>query len=565
MIRKDLSGNNNKAYLNLCRLSSEILRYANLGTPRIDFLKMISRKIIEFTGCFLLEIRVSQGRKAYVFKIEKGDAFSYSFNEFESIRIEQGKYIPCITFLKDKEEFHKDLVFRKLKLNKTNVSEKGTFFIEDISSSIKDIRKIYTGFEVNPESESCIFIPFPIDKSDVGILSLFSRQKSFFKKKSIRFYEDFAESMGFSISDRRAQSALRERIKELACLYGIDEIMKKDDINLKNKLMKIVDKIPSAFQFPENLSTRIVIDDYSVKSGEFMESEIKLKSDINIKRQKKGYVEVLYNNKENLEGDFFLDEEKHLLNTISRAIGIELEKKQAENEKDVLYKQLLHADRLATIGQLASGVAHEINEPLGNILGFAQLALKCPYLPEQASQDTKKIINASLHAREIVKKLLIFARQVPVVKKEVNLNQIIEDNLFFIESRCSKEGIELSKSLSRNLPDVAVDPSQMGQVIVNLLVNSIQAMPGGGKISISTRPFKDKVLLSIKDNGTGMSSDIRKQIFVPFFTTKETGQGTGLGLSVVHGIITNHDGIIKVISKIGSGTEFKIFLPKKED
>ncbi|MBN1233486.1 MAG: hypothetical protein JXA60_09060 [Candidatus Coatesbacteria bacterium] len=565
MNNRDLSDNNNKAYLNLYRLSSEILRYANLGTPRIDFLKVISRKIIDFTGCFLLEIRVSQGKKAYIFKIEKSDSFSFSFNEFESMRIDSKQYFPCITFLKDKEEFYKDLVLRKLKLNRKNISEKGTFFIEDISSCIKDIRKTYSGFEVNQDSESCIFIPFLIDKRDVGILSLFSRQKDFFRKKSIRFYEDFAESMGFSISDRRAQSALRERIKELACLYSIDEIMKKDDMNLRNKLVKTVDKISSAFQFPENLSARIVIDDYSVKSREFTESEIKLRSDISIKRQKKGYVEVFYNNKENLEGDFFLEEEKHLLNTISRAISIEFEKKQAENEKDVLYKQLLHADRLATLGQLASGVAHEINEPLGNILGFAQLAMKCPYLPEQASQDIKKIINSSLHAREIVKKLLIFARQVPIVKKEMNLNQIIEDNLFFIESRCSKEGIKLEKSLSRNLPDVVVDPSQMSQVIVNLLVNSIQAMPGGGKISISTRPFKDKVLLSIRDTGTGMTSEIQKQIFVPFFTTKETGQGTGLGLSVVHGIITNHDGVIKVISKIGSGTEFKILLPKKED
>jgi two-component system NtrC family sensor kinase len=216
---------------------------------------------------------------------------------------------------------------------------------------------------------------------------------------------------------------------------------------------------------------------------------------------------------------------------------------------------------------LAAGVAHELNEPLGNILGFAQLAKKCPGIPASVQHDIGKIEAASLHAREIIQKLLVFARQAPPEKTQVNLNQVVEDGLYFFEARCAKEGIELVHLLSADLPEITADPAQLNQVLVNLVVNALQSMPGAGKITVQTRFCDHNVYLVVEDTGTGMSKDVLDKIFVPFYTTKEIGQGTGLGLPVVHGIVTAHDGSIEIESKVGFGTRFEIRLPigERED
>ena len=223
--------------------------------------------------------------------------------------------------------------------------------------------------------------------------------------------------------------------------------------------------------------------------------------------------------------------------------------------------QLLHADRLATIGQLSAGVAHELNEPIGSIMGFAQLIQKNPDVPEQAQKDIEKIMKASLHAREVIKKLMIFARQMPPQKTSLNLNQIIEEGLYFLESRCAKEGIKVVRELAKTLPEITADPAQMTQVLVNIIVNAIQAMPEGGQLTIQTKVSGKHVLLIIEDTGIGMEKKELKHIFLPFFTTKDVGKGTGLGLAVVHGIVTSHGGSIHVESKVNEGTRFTLQLP----
>ncbi len=174
-------------------------------------------------------------------------------------------------------------------------------------------------------------------------------------------------------------------------------------------------------------------------------------------------------------------------------------------------------------------------------------------------------MTAALHAREVVKKLLIFARQVPTQKRKVSLNQIVEDGLYILGSRCAKEGIELSRSLALDLPDIIADSSQLQQVLVNLVVNAIQAMPNGGRLTIRTVASGSFVSLIVEDTGIGMSEEILKEIFIPFFTTKPLGQGTGLGLPVVHGIVTSHGGSITVNSKVGEGTRFEVLLPVAQE
>jgi signal transduction histidine kinase len=257
----------------------------------------------------------------------------------------------------------------------------------------------------------------------------------------------------------------------------------------------------------------------------------------------------------------FLKEERSLLDEVARQVGFIIERREAEEEKARLQQQLRHADRLATIGQLAAGAAHELNEPLGSILGFAELAKHLHRVPKQAKSDLEKIIEAALHAREVIKKLMIFARQMPTQKAPVNLNELVEKGLYFLESRCAQEGIELVREMGPDVPQITGDASQLHQVLVNLVVNAIQAMPGGGILTIRTLKEDEDAVLTVEDTGVGMSDEVLRQIFVPFFTTKQVGQGTGLGLAVVHGIVTSHGGAIQVDSEVGKGTRFKVRLP----
>jgi two-component system NtrC family sensor kinase len=309
------------------------------------------------------------------------------------------------------------------------------------------------------------------------------------------------------------------------------------------------------------------LDHNSYTTSGFQNTPYTQKSNIFVSGILRGYVEIVYveNKPEHDEGPF-LKEERKLIDAIAREIGRTVERKEAEEEKTRLQEQLIHADRLATIGQLAAGVAHELNEPLGNILGFAQLAKKYSELPQQALQDIEKIERASLHAREVVKKLLLFSRQMPSKKSRVDLNKLIKENLYFLESRCMKEGIEITYLLESDLPEIIVDPSQLNQVIVNLVVNAIQAMPDGGKLMLRTSSHDNKdVIFAVEDTGVGMSADIQEKIFLPFFTTKDINLGTGLGLAVAHGIIMSHGGTVHVKSKVGCGARFEITLPVTND
>ncbi len=156
---------------------------------------------------------------------------------------------------------------------------------------------------------------------------------------------------------------------------------------------------------------------------------------------------------------------------------------------------------------------------------------------------------------------MIFSRQVSPVKTNISLNSIVENALSLLESRCTKQGIVIIRSLSQNIPEIVADPSQINQVLVNLIVNALQAMPNGGKLKIATSLVDNFASVVVEDTGIGMSQEIMKKIFLPFFTTKGVGQGTGLGLSVVHGIVTSHGGKINVKSEAGKGSRFEVLIP----
>lgn len=552
---------------NFSVFSKQILRYANRGVPRVEFLREVSKMLLEFTGCDAIELRLNDGDLHYCWRASLLPKESYNLELTSYAQSENGKVIPCLEDSSTVEKICNVLFLDRTDSPSTCFTKNGSFWTGDTTKVLSlskgnDREAIESKLDVDGDYKSLAMIPFVVDENNVGLLKLKSKHRYFFTVQEIELYESVAQTLGGAVTDRRAQAALRERIKELTCLYSIAQVVQQPDVSIDEIVQNVVELLPPAFQYPETAKARIILDEKEHKTSGFKKSKWALRTDIVVGSRNRGLIEVVYAKKRSeIKEALFLKEEKNLIDTVARQVALIIERRQTNDEKMRLQEQLRHADRLATIGQLAAGVAHELNEPLGNILGFAQLIKKDSNLSNQVEQDIERIIRASLHAREVVKKLLIFARQVPTHKVETDLNKVVEDGLYFLESRCSKQGIKLMRCLSPGLPKIVADPSQLNQVLVNLVVNSLQAMPKGGKLKIKTRALKDGVLLIVEDTGVGMNEDVLNQAFVPFFTTKDVGQGTGLGLPVVHGIVTSHGGKINVKSGVGKGTRFMISLP----
>jgi len=447
------------------------------------------------------------------------------------------------------------------------VTDRGSFWIGDASGEAISIDSTKSATSSQPwllpgPYKSIAIIPIRLEEECIGILQLKSKRTGYFSIRDVDFYEDTSDILGVALSHQYAQIELRERIKEISCLYGIARVMAKPGASLDEIIQNIANLLPPAWLFPEIACARIVLNGHTYTTEGFRESPYRQVSDVVVQNEKVGFVEVAYLEKKlTLDEGPFLAEERKLIDNVAREVANYHERAQAEEEKASLQEQLRHADRLATIGQLATGVAHELNEPLGNILGFAQLAKKSLESSAQVEKDLKSIESASLHAREIIKKLMTFARQLPPKKFPVNLNEIVTDGVYFFEARCVKADIELVCRLAPDLPMITVDPGQINQALVNLVVNAIQAMPEGGTLTIETQMTETGIGVVVEDTGIGIREDFTNKIFLPFFTTKDINEGTGLGLAVVHGIVTSHGGSITVKTEAGKGTRFLIDLP----
>ncbi len=528
-------------------LTYQILQYSNQGISRTIFQQEVSKKILNFSGCEEVELWVKEHGKYFRGQLRCHDGKKIFFKIKPYLPNEKGEITP------DGED-EPTLFPMYNRIIRRSARSPQTLFMGSGSKRPS----------LNNEYRSLIMVPLIVDHRNIGLLQLRSVRQNCFKKGDVGLYAVFSRTLGIALAHRHVQVDLRERIKELTCLYGIARMATQSDLLMEEILKGIVELLPPAWLYPEIAHARIILDGNSFTTPGFRKGKDQQVADIVVNGNHRGSVEVIYlEERPELDEGPFLREERALLDTVAKETANIIIRRQAEQDKSNLEQQLRHADRLATIGQLAAGVAHELNEPLGNILGFSQLVKKCPGLPQHAELDIEKILNASLHARDIVKKLLIFARQMPPQKTKVNLNRSIEEGVNFLKSRLSKEGIRLVCSFSADLPEVEADSSQLNQVIINLLVNALQAMPDGGTLKVQTHHKGHRVSFVIEDTGIGMSEEVLEKIFTPFFTTKEVGKGTGLGLPVVHGIITSHGGSIQVESKIHQGTRFEIQLPLK--
>lgn len=538
------------------------MHLASEGNPRVEFLREVSRLLLQFSDCDVLELRL-RGNVEYRTRAVTRPEYSFVFEPLNVDDVGKGSSPVAGAGALGGRQIVMDELPVGVSPTGPCFTAHGSYWTGDVAGLLAqhlgdgDVRTA-----IDPGIESLALIPFAVDVDNYGVLRLECARRDAFAPDMIEGYEAVAETLGLAIAQRRTQRALRERVKELSCLYSIARVVEDSAAGVDEAMERIVRLLPPAWQFPEIAAARIALDGREYTAGPFMDACAKQLARILVGGRQRGTVEVGYVEQiaDAVNGPF-LREEEHLIAGAAREIGEFLERREAEAEQMKLEAQLRHADRLATIGQLAAGVAHEINEPLGSILGFAQLAQKGGELPESAAGDLSKIVAACLQAREIVNKLKLFARQAPIQKALVPLVWVVDEALALVETRCANQGIEIVRRADKEDCEILADPVQLKQVVVNLVVNSIQSMPEGGRLTVTAGCHNGLAIIEVEDTGTGMTEDVKDQIFNPFFTTKEVGQGTGLGLSVVHGIVAAHEGAISVESEVGKGSVFTIRLP----
>ncbi|SPF43022.1 PAS/PAC sensor hybrid histidine kinase (fragment) [Syntrophobacter sp. SbD1] len=252
------------------------------------------------------------------------------------------------------------------------------------------------------------------------------------------------------------------------------------------------------------------------------------------------------------------------------------DRKRTEEERKKLEEQLFQSQKMESVGRLAGGVAHDFNNMLGVIIGRAEMALQKDVSNAKFQHNLKEILKAGQRSAGLTRQLLAFACKQTAIPKILDLNDTISGMLKMLR-RLIAEDIKLSWQPGLDLWEVKIDPSQVDQILANLVVNARDAISGAGAVTMMTHNVAiddcnkaeisefipgEYVLLTVSDTGTGMSREVRENIFEPFFTTKEVGVGTGLGLSTVYGIVKQNDGFIYVASESGKGTTFKIYLPR---
>ena len=538
------------------RLANRILSLPHSESARVDFLHLVCNLLMNHTDSTVVELWVEENGACARCRAQRHAHGEFEFN-----------LVPCPRRAGSASAKPDDELLCELGGQKAHGNTKADDAVR-CSTGFAQSRPVPLTQRqiVDPEVASAVLLPLTVGDETTGWLRLNGREEQSFSEEDLAALDHLAQSCAIALVSQRAQAALRERVKELTGLYNLAQLSERPEISLEELLHGITALLPPAWQYPEITVGRIVLDGRSYSSASDPSGDFRQTTPIVVGGLERGLVEVIYREERpELDEGPFLKEERSLLDAIAREVAVIIQRRETDAERERLQEQLLHADRLATIGELAAGVAHELNEPLGAVLGFAQLARKHADLPDPADQDIEKIESAALQAREIVRMLMVFARQTPPRKTRVNLNKLVEDGLYLLESRCAKSRIEVVRMLEEGLPDVVADVSQLQQVLVNLVVNAIQAMPEGGRLTIATYHRESVAGLTVSDTGLGMSDEVRKRVFLPFFTTKDVNEGTGLGLAVAHGIVSAHGGRISVESRPGQGSCFEVEISVDEE
>lgn len=354
---------------------------------------------------------------------------------------------------------------------------------------------------------------------------------------------------------------LQERIKELSCLYEISSLFRQHTGDNKETLQKVAGVLKEAWRFPQQAIVEIQVDTFEYVTKIPPKNAIFQEALIVVFEEKQGRLRIYYPSPE-FSQEHFLPEEQKLLEKVADEVGSFYEK-QLRQEKEELLKRSIHrTDRLAILGEITAGIAHELNTPLGNILGFAELIQERAE-SEQTKQDIAKILKAAIFSREVVKKLMFFACEMPQRMEIISVKPVVEQALSLLGQNFKKAQTTYELDMKDEDLQAQLDPIQLTQVLFNLLINALYFSPINSVIKIKVYKQGSNFFIEISDQGPGIAPEDRSKIFEPFFTTKPTGDGSGLGLSVVHGIVKSHKGKIITFDNEPTGTVFQIELPLK--
>ncbi|WP_133548690.1 sensor histidine kinase [Salegentibacter sp. 24] len=355
------------------------------------------------------------------------------------------------------------------------------------------------------------------------------------------------------------EEKLQERIKELSCLYQVSSAIREFNGSYEATLNSVTQILKNAWRFPELASVEIKCETYHLSSNLIPLESYSQISVIEISEKEMGFIKVHYPASD-LSKAHFLVEEQRLLDKVADEIALFFERQNIKMQEELLKQTAQRNDRLSILGEITAGIAHELNTPLGNILGFAEfIEEKTKEL--QTKRDAKKILNSAIYSREVVKKLMFFSCDMPQDFKKIEIKPVITQALSLLKPNFKKAHIRFKLHIEDPALKAQVDPIQLTQVFFNLVINAIYYSPENSQIVIDIHNNENFYSIEIADEGKGIAPELKNRIFEPFYTTKPLGEGSGLGLSVVHGIIKSHRGEISIADNHPKGTIFKIKLP----
>ncbi|TXD50957.1 MULTISPECIES: sensor histidine kinase [unclassified Polaribacter] len=361
----------------------------------------------------------------------------------------------------------------------------------------------------------------------------------------------------------KTEAALKERIKELTCLYEISSIIGDASADfIEDTLNNILFSLKKGFQFPLDTNMTINTEIYNISTTETINKSISINANITVFKELKGTLFVCLDPHKYTLKDF-LHEEQLLIDNIAIKVGGFLERVAIQQNETSLKRQMEHADRLSIVGEITAGIAHELNTPLANILGFAELlkdSLKGSL--NEKNGDIDKIIDNAIYSREVVKKLMFFSCKMPQEMQLINFVPVIRNAIKLLDATFRKENVKPIINIKGEDLWLKADSVQITQILFNLLMNAIYFSPKNGLVTIQASETKKNIVLKISDEGKGFIKEDLPKIFQPFFSTKPIGDGAGLGLSVVHGIVSSHKGNISAKNNIHKGAVFTVILPK---
>ena len=372
------------------------------------------------------------------------------------------------------------------------------------------------------------------------------------------------------------EESLKERIKELTCLYQVSSILRSFQGDKKQVFQAISEVMKEAWKFPNYVIVELKTDEDHIHQIDSLNNYVFIESPLIVLEKEIGFIRVAYP-KSDFKATDFLEEEQKLLEKVSFEISNFLEREARKEKEELLKRSAERNDRLSILGEITAGIAHELNTPLGNILGFAELITNetsqthqfpssVQPLIQNIEKDAQKIIKSAVFSREVVKKLMFFACEMPQQVKEIELFPVIEQALTLLGQRFKQANVTYQLHCEDPSIKGKLDPIQFSQVIFNLLINALYASPENSNIEISlykktSAENNSQLILQVKDEGEGVPNDLKTKIFQPFFSTKPAGESTGLGLSVVHGIVKAHQGEITCEDNQPKGTIFTLQFP----